>query len=252
MTRDNSFAHLVTTPDLNAATVGAIENAVNEDAPDGPRHVVERVRDILSEAEQRRQQLTAHPLCRVCGVELDPSQRRSEHKDRICKPCNAAYWRAHRGRKPEYQAWIDMVRRCTQPARADWPDYGGRGITVCEQWRDDFEAFIADVGSRPGPGYSIERLDNSKGYEPGNCKWATRTEQLRNRRCTRLITINGESRTLPEWSRLLGIPKTTIDRRIEMGWTGDEILAGHRVGKAPKRSAQHPGLGSSPRGGGRT
>jgi hypothetical protein len=84
--------------------------------------------------------------------------------------------------RPEYTAWALMKSRCNNPRHPRYADYGGRGIGVCERWQMDFSAFLADVGPRPGLGYSLDRIDNGRGYEPGNCRWATAKEQASNRR----------------------------------------------------------------------
>jgi hypothetical protein len=81
----------------------------------------------------------------------------------------------------EHNTWIGMKGRCYNPANPKFYRYGGRGITVCERWRDNFENFAADMGPRPSPLHSIDRIDNDRGYEPGNCRWATQLEQQRNR-----------------------------------------------------------------------
>lgn len=88
------------------------------------------------------------------------------------------------GRKipPEYTAWTSMKNRCTNPKCQRYKIYGGRGIKVCARWTESYEAFLADVGRRPGAGYSIDRIDTDGDYEPGNVRWATRSEQMLNRR----------------------------------------------------------------------
>jgi len=100
------------------------------------------------------------------------------------------YTRGRRGERkkkhPLYDAWTHMIGRCYHTSSKDYRYYGGRGITVCDRWRNSFLAFVEDVGERPGPGWSIDRIDNNGNYEPGNVRWASKTEQSRNNRNSKL------------------------------------------------------------------
>jgi hypothetical protein len=127
---------------------------------------------------------------------------------------------------PEYRVWKRMVERCHDPRDKDYRSYGGRGIVVCERWRSSFQAFIADMGRRPGPPrHSIERAHNDGPYAPDNCRWATRSEQDRNRRNSRLITALGRTLTLAEWARETGVYPATISVRIKkLGWTAERAV----------------------------
>jgi len=116
--------------------------------------------------------------------------------------------------RPEYQVWADMIGRCENENRENHERYGGRGIEVCPAWRESFEAFLADVGPRPSRHYSIERIDNARGYEPGNCRWATAAEQSRNKRNTHSIEHAGRTMCLADWARHIGICPKSLRKRI--------------------------------------
>lgn len=126
--------------------------------------------------------------------------------------------------RPEYNAWRDMIRRCHKSYDQDFHNYGGRGIVVCDRWRQSFASFIEDMGDRPPGKLCIERLDNNGHYEPGNCVWATYKEQNRNTRRNRWVTIRGETRCLSDWASYLGIDKTTLKNRLDKGWDEAALL----------------------------
>lgn len=119
---------------------------------------------------------------------------------------------------PEYSAWGQMVDRCSNPKSTCWKNYGGRGISVCERWLK-FENFLEDMGKKTSPLHSIDRKNVNGNYESENCKWSTNKEQQRNKRNSRLIEINGESKCVAEWSDISGIRQGTIWHRLKSGWT---------------------------------
>lgn len=114
---------------------------------------------------------------------------------------------------PVYKTWCSMIARCNPNNKKDAKYYSDRGITVCDRWKN-FINFYADMGDRP-EGMTIERIDNNKGYQPDNCKWSTRKEQNRNMRSTRIIEFNGTSMCLTDWAERLGIPRTTLQKRLK-------------------------------------
>lgn len=120
-------------------------------------------------------------------------------------------------------AWQEMLRRCHDPGRPGYVNYGGRGITVCAAW-DDFPAFLAAIGPRPSARHSLERDDVNGNYEPGNVRWATRTEQARNTRRNRKITYGGVTRILTDWASVTGLTVGSIHARLELGWTVEQAL----------------------------
>lgn len=124
-----------------------------------------------------------------------------------------------------YPSWIEMRRRCRARHRKEWGRYGGRGITVCARW-DSFEAFLEDMGPRPSRRHHIERVNNERGYEPGNCRWATVKEQARNRKSSRLVRHNGITKTVTEWAEGAGLsPETLAYRLFKLRWPMQEALA---------------------------
>lgn len=124
-----------------------------------------------------------------------------------------------------YRIWLNMKQRCNNPANKNWADYGGRGIRICERWRD-FSAFFLDMGEAPAWG-SIDRINNDGGYEPGNCRWATQRQQCQNTRRNRFIEFNGEIKPLSEWARDLGVHIATLHYRVNH-WALERALSKHR------------------------
>jgi hypothetical protein len=116
-----------------------------------------------------------------------------------------------------------MLQRCTNPRNPSYPRYGGKGITVCERWRS-FDNFLTDMGPRP-EGTSIDRMDNARGYEPANCRWATSFQQAQNTSVAVSITAFGETRCLSEWARLRGLSLTTLHSRLRLGWSPERALS---------------------------
>lgn len=125
----------------------------------------------------------------------------------------------------EYRCWSRMLDRCNRATETSYKDYGGRGIKVCQEWTDDFGAFLREVGRRPSRAYSIERINVNGNYEPGNCRWATWPEQARNKRSNRIVSFDGKETTLVEASELAGIPYKTVKGRLAHGWSVEEALS---------------------------
>lgn len=124
----------------------------------------------------------------------------------------------------EYQAWSMIKRRCLNVRSNGYENYGGRGITMCARWLESFENFFADVGPRPSQDHSIDRIENDGNYEPNNVHWATPSEQMNNMRKSVKITLNGITKTVAEWSRLLKLNPFTIYARIDAGWEPERAL----------------------------
>lgn len=125
-------------------------------------------------------------------------------------------------RTPIHRTWLGMISRCENPKNPAFPNYGGRGIKVCDRWKT-FSNFLDDVGSPPD-GLSLDRIDNDAGYKPENCRWADRRTQARNLRGRRMLTANGQTKSLAEWSDETGISIRTLWQRLNKGWTDQEAV----------------------------
>lgn len=178
-------------------------------------------------------------LCRCeCGAgRIIGSQCLRRGKSRSCGCGKARHIRERLSthgltRSPEYFAWRNMINRCENPKVKEFKWYGGRGIRICRRWRrgeegsGGFECFLADVGLRPSPEHSLDRLDNDSGYEPGNVRWASGEDQQNNRRNNRRVVYRGQTMALRAAVRLAGdvVAFRLADGRVRRGWPVDEAV----------------------------
>lgn len=127
-------------------------------------------------------------------------------------------------RSAEYKTWAGIKRRCLNARDRSFHAYGAAGVRICRRWADSFGAFLADMGPKPTPRHTIERIDNRRGYAPGNCRWATVTEQNRNKRTNRPLTLTGRTQTMGEWAREIGVHHSLIQYRLRAGWSVERTL----------------------------
>jgi hypothetical protein len=129
-------------------------------------------------------------------------------------------------RTAEYRIWTHIKSRCFNTRVPEFKHYGGRGITMCERWRESFADFLADMGPRPSALHSVDRHPNNDGnYEPGNCRWATPKAQANNTRSNRKVTVAGETRNMTQWAESIGVRREVIHKRLKRGIEGDRLLA---------------------------
>ena len=139
----------------------------------------------------------------------------------------------------EWRTWSGLFERCYNPNHNSFHRYGGRGITVCDRWRESYKNFLEDMGRKPTPQHSIDRVDGNKGYEPLNCRWATKKEQGETKRNTVHITWKGETHDILEWQRITGIDRQVIWRRFrKKGWSSEQIFTTPVMDKGPKLTAE--------------
>lgn len=137
-----------------------------------------------------------------------------------------------------HDTWMRMLSRCYCQTAKCYPDYGGRGITVCDRWRESFKNFLADMGERPSQKHSLDRINNDGGYWCGkcddccirgaitcNCRWATRTQQSRNRRGLRRLSAFGKVQCVSEWAEEYGVSCWFIFNRLNRGWSVEDALS---------------------------
>ena len=154
-----------------------------------------------------------------CGVERVVVN--SALKSGNTKSCGCSRGEEQHGKSqsPEYAVWRTMKDRCTNPNHISYANYGGRGITVCERWINSFVAFMEDMGPRQSAKHSIDRKNNDGNYEPGNCAWVTKLDQVNNARSNVLITFYGKTMTLTQWCHIAQINPGVVRNRLNSGWS---------------------------------
>lgn len=184
---------------------------------------------VLNEAERNKHKQISW-LCRCeCGAEtvvLGSSLRSGGTRSCGClirERVSKGNTRHGMFGTPIYEVWKNMIQRTSNPKNTHYIDYGGRGIAVCDRWKS-FENFHADMSAGHAPGLTIDRIDNSRGYELGNCRWATAREQARNTRRSVHMTYGSRTMLLIEWAELTGLNYGTLRQRIHHGWPVERAL----------------------------
>lgn len=122
-----------------------------------------------------------------------------------------------------YARWKSMMARCNNPNATNYKYYGALGITICERWHE-FTAFLSDMGECPSRAMTLDRIENSIGYKPGNCRWATQAAQNKNRSYCVLLTFNGITKNVTDWAAYVGITPNALNQRLRLGWSVERAL----------------------------
>lgn len=155
---------------------------------------------------------------KICSIE---NCKKKHHGNGLCQ----AHWKLNmRQSNPAYSVWQDIKRRCYNRNYKQYKDWGGRGIIVCDRWINSYSNFLKDMGERPSPEHSIERINTNGNYEPGNCRWATKFEQNNNRRDTVKITIDNLTDTFSGWATRTGLSRSLIVTRYYKGVLGSDLI----------------------------
>lgn len=165
--------------------------------------------------------------CGAHGVVASNQLRRGKSQSCGCLASEAKSIRSktHGMRRTRtYRIWMNMIQRCTQPTNFSYPRYGGAGITCCERWEKSFADFYSDMGEAPHD-KTLDRIDVNRGYEVSNCRWASYTEQNRNKRSNRILALGGKEMCVEDWADETGIRGATIRNRIDvLGWDVERAL----------------------------
>lgn len=194
-----------------------------------------RYRLVISKRGKAYRQCFADYLCSYCGG-VSEKIAGSDNRQKSCGcqqgrlKSEASTTHGKYGTRT-YRSWQTMIQRCTNSNHTRFKLYGDAGRTVCDRWLGSFAAFLSDMGERP-VGCSLDRIDNSRGYEPGNCRWVNQEAQNRNKRNNRILAIDGVSRCVSEWAEQPGAAKRmVIYRRLNLGWPHKEAVFGKREQK---------------------
>lgn len=158
--------------------------------------------------------------CKACTL-VKRERYRQQNRERL-----KVQAQADRRSEPERGCWHVMIARCHNPQTKSYARYGARGISVCQRWQDSFEDFLADMGPRPSLEHSLDRYPNQHGnYEPGNVRWATPTEQARNKTDNRMLTAYGRTQCIADWADEVGLGSRLLTDRLNLGWPVERALS---------------------------
>lgn len=172
--------------------------------------------NMLTVLHTYRQDGVTYVAC-LCDCGLRKTLRAQVFQRPTTKSCGCLTAASGEVNTPTYYTWAGMKARCLNPNHTAYANYGGRGVKVCNRW-NSFENFLADMGHRPD-GMELDRVDPNGDYAPGNCRWVTRIENIQNRRNTRTLTIDGDTRTWVEWAAFADITRGALKQRLKRGWT---------------------------------
>lgn len=188
------------------------------------------VLSILDTKENRRYRCTC--ICE-CGKEKEYSLHRVYSG--LVQSCGCLKGQQsithNMSKTKEHKAWRHIKERCLNKSCHAYAKYGGRGIEICERWKHSFENFYKDMGPAPSPKHTVDRINVNGNYEPTNCRWATRTQQNRNRTNTAYATYRGQTKSLPEWAALLGVSSDRLRQAYNKGADMTKYFDNIRIGK---------------------
>lgn len=191
---------------------------------------------VIGESEKKGGKRYVHCVCE-CGNETVVRLTHIRSGTTVGCGCGVGRPKHRMTGSQEYKSWSHIKSRCLNTEDPAYKNYGGRGIKVHEEWIDDFQKFFEHVGPKPGPGYSVDRIDNDKGYVPGNVRWATQLEQCRNTRQNRMIEFEGKIQSLGAWADELMMSDRTLHTRLSRGWSIRQALTTPVTKKRSRRGA---------------